>query len=461
MIHQSLQWAAKAMHAKYFGQDPSILFLGVSTDTRELQTGEIFFCLIGGNDGHQYAKQALQRKAVAVVIDESHEDLLVELQKLGPVLVVQDTLKALGDLAHAWREEFQIPVVAITGSNGKTSTKELTAAVLNQKFQTLFTQGNLNNLIGVPKTLFRLSRQDQVAVIEMGMNDFGEIARLTEIARPTIALITNIGEAHLEKLGSIEGVAKAKGELFAGLNTQALALVNEADPRVAKLTTKARRLAYGLPQSYAWGQILPSTPGDFHHLRLAVYLDGKQETISLSLIGSHQLPNVLAALVVGHQLGVDLASAKRGLESFRSFQSRLEVIPLAHGAQLIDDCYNANPSSTKAALQTLSELSQGNSSLAILGEMLELGAHVQMGHREVGFEAARCKISRLIAIGEHAQDILAGAREGGMSEAALSAFSDVASSLLPIREEAEKFKWILVKASRGAHLERIVQHLRN
>lgn len=461
MIHQTLQWAAQAMKAKFQGSDASTLFLGVSTDTRHLQAGEIFFCLIGNNDGHQHAQEALRHRAAAVVIDEAHAHLATKLAQMGAVLIVEDTLRALGDLAHAWRCEFDIPVIAITGSNGKTTTKELTTAILSKKYQTLSTQGNLNNLIGVPKTLFRLSRQDQVAVIEMGMNDFGEIARLTKIARPTIALITNIGEAHLEKLGSLEGVAKAKGELFAGLDPQAVALVNLVDPRVAELSTSARRLGYGLPESGLWGRILPSAVGDIHHLRLEIHLGAEQELLTLSLIGAHHLANVLAALAIANQLDIELALAKQALETFQSFHSRMEVIALDHERKLIDDCYNANPTSTKLALQTLSEMGRGHPTLAILGEMLELGSYAEKGHQEVGREVARLKLGHLIAIGPHAQAILAGARDGGMPPEAMQEFAGVESALPLLAELAKNFKWILVKGSRGAHLERVVQSLRN
>jgi len=458
MIHESLSWAKQAMAAELCG-DATLSFEGVSTDTRELKKGQVFFCLLGKNDGHDYAESARQAGAAALVINRAHAELAAVLGGKIPLLIVEDTLRALGDLAHAWRERFSIPVIAITGSNGKTTTKELLQTVLKTKFKVLATSGNFNNLIGVPKTLFNLTGEAEVAVIEMGMNDFGEIARLTEISHPTMGLITNIGAAHLEKLGGLDGVSRAKGELFEGLDAGATAVVNLADSRVAALPTKAKRVGYGIQGSVVWGKVLSDQMRAGYPLELQVQVGGETSILSLKLPGAHNLQNVMASLAIGDLLGVNFSAAKRALESFEPAPSRMQIVSLPSGITLLDDCYNANPSSTVAALATLGKLQSGGRSLAIVGDMLELGDHAVEGHRQVGQAAGNAGIDFLLAVGPHAQEIVAGAKDAG-SAAKLSAFPDTEGLLQALQKLPNGVKWILVKGSRGMHLEKVVQHLK-
>lgn len=453
MIHGNIAWAAAAMKGRLEGE--SLSFEGASTDTRELKPGNLFFCLVGQRDGHEFAAAAAERGAAALVVDQAHS-----VAAKIPQIVVGDTLRALGDLAQAWRRKFPIPVLGITGSNGKTTTKELVKCVLQTRYRTLATDGNFNNLIGVPKTLFRLEAGDEVAVVEMGMNDFGEIARLTEIAEPTLGLITNIGSAHLEKLGGLEGVARAKGELFAGLSPDAVALVNAADPRVVALPTPAKKACYGKPECRIWGELLPTPPEEGRPLSLKINFEGQSETFAMQVPGPHNLSNVLAALAVGRELKISFEAAKVALEAFRPSASRMELITLKSGPRLIDDCYNANPSSTVAAIKTLSGLKGRAASLLILGEMLELGAATEEGHREVGRKVAEEGHDRLWAVGPHARDILAGARDAGMDESRMSGFDDPESAIAKLAKVPEGTQWILVKGSRGIHLEKIVAHLK-
>lgn len=453
MIHGNIAWAAAAMKGRLEGE--SLSFEGASTDTRELKAGNLFFCLVGQRDGHDFAATAAECGAVALVVDQAHS-----VTAKIPKLVVGDTLRALGDLAQAWRRKFPIPVLGITGSNGKTTTKELVKCVLQTRYRTLATDGNFNNLIGVPKTLFRLEAGDEVAVVEMGMNDFEEIARLTEIVEPSLALITNIGSAHLEKLGGLEGVARAKGELFAGLSPDSVALVNAADPRIVALPTPAKKVCYGKPECRIWGELIPTPPGEGRPLYLKVNFEGQSDTFAMHLPGPHNLSNVLAALAVSRELKVSFETAKAALEAFKPSASRNELLTLKSGIRLIDDCYNANPSSTQAALKTLAGLKGREASLAILGEMLELGAFTEEGHRQVGESAAKEGTDRLIAVGPHAETILAGARQAGMEDWRLRSFADPETAVAALSSVPEGTQWILVKGSRGIHLEKIVAHLK-
>lgn len=460
MIQETLQWAAEAMGGSFHGSHPEAEFRGVSTDTRALKSGEIFFCLVGERDGHNFAAQAVDAGAACVVADEFHRASLESLPSRAQAVLVKDTLRALGDLARAWRRRFSIPVIAVAGSNGKTTTKELTKAVLETRLKVLATEGNFNNLIGVPKTLFRLEAGHQAAVIEAGMNDFGELARLTEIIEPTAGLVTNIGLEHLEKLGDLDGVQRAEGELFAGLAPEATALVNRLDERVCALPTRAKKIYYGKPGDPVWGEVLEGASDADRPLRLKVSVDGETAELALRLPGPHHLSNVLAALAVGRLLGIPPAEAKRGLESLAPAPSRGQVLELKSGRRVIDDCYNANPSSTVAALHALARLKGEAQSLAILGDMLELGEATRAGHRMVGESAAREKTDWLVAVGPHAEEILKGARAHGMPAQRLRSFPDTEGAIAALSDVAPEVRWILVKGSRGMHLEKIVSYLK-
>ncbi len=448
------------MGGSFHGSHPEAEFRGVCTDTRALKSGEIFFCLVGERDGHDFAAQAIDAGAACVVADQFHRAGLESLPSRAQAILVKDTLRALGDLARAWRRRFSIPVVAVAGSNGKTTTKELTKAVLENRLRVLATEGNFNNLIGVPKTLFRLDAGHRAAVVEAGMNDFGELARLTEIIEPTAGLVTNIGLEHLEKLGDIDGVQRAEGELFAGLAPEATALVNRLDERVAALPTRAKKTFYGKPGDPVWGEVLEGAADAERPLRLTVTVDDETAELALRIPGPHHLSNVLAALAVGRLLEIPLTEAKRGLEALAPAPSRGQVLELKSGRRVIDDCYNANPSSTVAALHALARLKGGAQSLAILGDMLELGEATRAGHRMVGESAAREKTDWLVAVGPHAEEILKGARAQGMPAQRLRSFPDTQGAIAALSDVAPEVRWILVKGSRGMHLEKIVSYLK-
>lgn len=438
--------------------DSGKVFEGVSVDSRTLKSGEAFFCLLGQRDGHQYFTEAIQKGAALIVIDQDHIDLLTQFPKEN-VIVVEDTLRALGDLACAWRQKFDIPVLAITGSSGKTTTKELCQTVLSCKYNTLYTLGNYNNLIGVPLTLFRLNPAHEAAIIEMGMNDFGEIARLSEIARPNFALISNVGPAHLERLGDLSGVARAKGELFEYLGEKDTALVNLDDEYIAKMPTRANKIFYGKnDQALIKGL---SVVQRSESLDMSVEIAGEPCSLHLQLVGRHNLSNVLAVLAVAYVLEVPFEQTKNALSQAKPFKQRMEKLQLADDKILLDDCYNANPLSTEMGLATLEDIKANGKSLAVLGEMLELGDFAAEGHRYVGKAAALAGTDFLIAIGPHAHDLANSAIDHGMHPDRVRYVLEVEQSYALLKEFVLESKAILVKGSRGIHLEAVVEYLKN
>ncbi len=462
----TLEQVAQAIQAKLFNANDihacrgavaaPLRCTGVSTDTRQLKSGDLFFCLIGIRDGHAFAKEALQKGAVAIVIDQAHQYLVDQLQQ--PCLVVPDTLRALGDLAHHWRKQFNIPVVAITGSNGKTTTKNLCATVVATQYRCLATDGNFNNLIGMPLTLFRLNNSHQVAIIEMGMNDFGEIARLAEIAAPTIALITNVGPAHLEKLESVEGVAKAKGELFAAMGPHHLAIVNVDDPHVSKLPTRASKFTFGVTTKAQLmaDQVVACADGTEMKIKY------QQETfnLKLKLVGSHNAYNALAALALCIPLHINMQNACKALAAYEGRDHRLELIPLKNGLQLIDDCYNANPLSMEKALQTLHDIKGKKRALVILGEMFELGQHTELEHQLLGKCVAFFQMDGFWAVGPFAELMTQAAMQAGMAMTQVFASKDPEAGFDKLKLWLEQVDYVLVKGSRGAHLERVVDYIK-
>lgn len=444
------------MGGELLGDSGGTSFSGVSTDTREMKRGNLFFCLVAGRDGHEFAPQARSQGAPAVVVDRSHHAEKNVDAAGGPTLVVEDTLRALGDLAHAWRKRFAIPILALTGSNGKTTTKELIKAVLGTRYRVMATEGNFNNLIGVPKTLFRLGEGEEIAVIEMGMNDFGEIHRLTEITQPTMGLITNVAPAHLEKLKDVAGVAKAKGELFAKLTDSDWAVINQKDPLVVKLPTAARKIPVGTPESGLWGDVLPEQNDDGYPLHMRINYYGQEIPLRMKLPGPHNLDNVLLTLAVADQFEIPVASTRKALENFQPAPSRMQWVRLSSGLGLLDDCYNANPASTMAALITLQGLKRSGKSLAVLGDMNELGDYRIEGHRQVGEAAARSGVDYLVTVGPSGKETLAAARKGGMKAEQIREYPDVTAALELLKDWPRDVRWVLVKGSRTGHLEKLV-----
>lgn len=435
---------------------------GVGTDTRALWPGALFVALRGESfDGHRFVAQAAARQAAGAVVERGYE-APADLPAGFALVEVDDTLAALGALARAHRRRFPaLRVGAITGSNGKTTTKELAAAVLEAAFgATLKTEGNLNNEIGLPLTLLRLDDGHQAACVELGMNHAGEIARLTAIAQPTAGVVTCVQPVHLEGLGSVEAVARAKGELYAGLGPDAVAVANRDDLlALAEARASGRRLlTFGGPGAdVALERVLSH---DRRGLAFEARIrGGAPRRVQLPLVGLHNVGNALGALALGLALGADEEAALAGLQRAKGFARRLELKEAPGGFTVLDDCYNGNPASAVAALRTARELAGDGRVVAVLGDLRELGAEERAGHEQVGRAAAEAGVEALVAFGACADFIAGAARAGGVDSESIYATDDPEAALSWLRPRLRAGDLVVVKASRGTRLERIADPL--
>ena len=423
---------------------------GVSIDTRTLAPGQLFVPLRGGNtDGHRFIPEAFRRGAALTLCERDHY-LEWEGREPGPMVVVEDATAALQRLSRRFRDGWSGLMIGVTGSTGKTTTKDLVAAVLGAAAPTLKTEGNLNNHWGVPLTLMRLRPEHRSAVVEIAMNRPGEIALLAGLARPDAAVITNAGSAHLGGLGSLVAIAREKASLAAAVPPGRPVFAGADSPRLmtALRGMKARIVAYGFAPAAA---VRPETLTDLGP-------DGSRFTVAgfppvhLRLIGRHQVQNALAALAVAREYAVDPGLAVAALEAARPSHGRMEVRTLA-GAMLLVDCYNANPDSTRAALETLAGWPGARRRIAVLGYMLELGADAARLHRETG---AATRDAALWVVGEHANDYAAGAKRAGIET---RVFADKPALADALRALLAPGTVVLVKASRGAALEDVIERL--
>jgi UDP-N-acetylmuramoyl-tripeptide--D-alanyl-D-alanine ligase len=428
----------------------NVPFVSVSTDSRTLSEGALFVALKGPTfDGHEYVGAALQRGAIGALVER-------ELPIAIPQVVVRDSLKALSDFARAWRREFEIPVVGITGSNGKTTTKEMIGAILSRRGACLVTQGNLNNHIGVPMTLLRLRREHCAAVIEMGANHQGEIASLSAIAEPTIGIVTNAGAAHLEGFGGLEGVARGKGELFRALPTTGTAIIN-ADDAFADFwrasAANRRVFTFGLSQAadFRARGVQSRVGADGFHNSFELDTPNGARACTVALAGVHNLRNALGAAAAAFAAGATLDNISTGLAAVRAVSGRLNLLPAAHGAQLLDDSYNANPSSLRAGIDALTGL-PGEHWL-ILGDMLELGAGDNELHAEMGAYARQAGVKRLFAIGQRARFAVESFGANG------EWFANVEALIAKVQGILQPDTTILIKGSRANRLERVASAL--
>lgn len=427
---------------------------GVSTDTRTLKKGDLFFALKGTRDGHGYLQDAFAKGAGGAVVSEVKN--VTE-----NVICVPDTLKALGDLASHWRARFSIPVVAITGSNGKTTTKDMMASVLGKKFRVLKTEGNFNNLIGLPLTIFRLNKGIEMLILEMGMNAPGEIARLAEIAAPEVGVITNIGHAHLQGLQTLEGVAHAKGELLEKLPQKGRAVLNADDPFLPVLKRLSRAPVTTFGQKTGAFRSRHIQMKGMAGSSFEVQLRGRTQPFSLKIPGRQNISNALASLAVGDFFGVSVAKMRQALASFRAPSQRMQTFKVK-GVEVINDTYNANPDSMRAALRLLSEagkIKRGRRTMAILGDMLELGSQARALHQELGREVAKLGIDILIAVGRWGKAVAQGAAHSHTRSFAFRTMEQlirawpVSSGQWPLA----KGDLVLIKGSRGMKMERIMR----
>lgn len=429
------------------GADVSIH--GFSTDSRTLQPGDLFIPLRGERfDGHDYLAQAVRHGAAASLSEEVVVGLNI------PVVQVRDTLHALGDLAHAVRQRFAGPVIGITGTTGKTTTKEMLAAVLARTGAGLKSAGNFNNLVGVPLTLFGLLREHRWAVIEMGMSARGEIARLAQVAAPQIGVITNVGAGHLEQLGGISGVARAKGELFIHLPAGGTAIVNADDPQIGQLplANGVRRLLFGLaPDAQVRATAIVAADG---MVGFTLHLPNAEIPVQLPVPGRHNVQNALAAAAVAWVLDVPPDDIAAGLAEFKPCPGRMELIELPGDLLILEDSYNANPLSMRAALDALHDLGRPGRRIAVLGDMLELGQAARDLHRDVGALVVD-RADWLFTLGELAREIAAGAAEQGFAAertVMTGTVEELFERLRPILQPGDR---LLIKGSRGMRMERI------
>ena len=440
MIAMTLARAASAMEARRSGEN--VNFTGVSTDTRSIKPGQLFFALSGPNfDGHEYLPAAHNAGAVGAVVAKN---INTEL----PQLNVPDTRLALGRLARYWRQEHHPRVIALTGSNGKTTVKEMLAAILSPKGKTLATKGNLNNDIGLPLTLFALDAEHETAIIEMGANHFGEIEYLSRITTPDIALITNAGHAHLEGFGDLSGVARAKGEIFNGMAPQGTAVLNADDahfPYWQEVTRGKRVLSFGLSQNADLVGVLQGGVLTIKH-----QLEAK--AVRCPLPGEHNASNMLAAAAAALAAGCSLEDVRLGLEeNFHAAAGRLEFKQGPHGSSLIDDTYNANPDSLLAALAVLQ--AQSCEAWLLLGDMGELGGVAQKLHQDLGQKIRAAGVKRLFAVGKLATKTAEFYGEGAAT------FATVAGAADALKDILHKEVCLLVKGSRAMCMEQAVASL--
>lgn len=418
----------------------------VCTDTRKIQPGSLFVCLRGERfDGHSFASQAAQLGAAALLVDHPVDADV-------PQLVVTDTGKALLQLAGWYRRRFRLPVVGLTGSVGKTTTKEFIALVLGAKYNTLKTHGNLNNEIGVPQMLFRLEDSHTAAVIEMGMNHFGEISRLTRAVAPTVGLITNIGVSHIENLGSRAGILQAKLEILEGMAPDAPLIVNIDNDmlRTVKLGDRPL-LTFAIDDQSA-----DFTATDIAEQRststFTVHHSTFTQPVTIPTVGIHNVYNALAAMAVGYVTGVDSAAAASALANYVPAGMRQNLVQVG-GVQVIEDCYNASPDSMRAALQTLGKLPV-HRRYAVLGAMLELGDYAKEAHTQVGKMAAENGIDGVLAYGADAAYIVEAAKQAGLENARL--FDTKEALAQSLAQQVQPGDGVLFKGSRGMHLEDVM-----
>ncbi len=431
---------------------------GVSIDSRTIKKGELFVALKGPRfDGHGFISTAIKKGAWGALVNrDAVEKNSENLGGHKNILPVGDTLSALQKMSYLHRKKFSIPVVGITGSNGKTTTKEMLAEILTVRGAVLKNEGNLNNHIGVPLTLLRMNDTHKAAAVEMGMSAPGEIAVLARLVSPTVGVITNIGPAHLEFFESQDGIAQAKGELLDHIRPGGTAALNADDAYCGVLKKKFS----GLITTFGIDTAADVRASGIRHtsegLEFTLTAHGCSTEICLRSVGKHNVYNALAAAAASLAAGLPLDAVKHGLDNFASVAMRSEIRQL-QGRTVLADYYNANPASMEAALAALVDLKRGAKTVAVLGDMLELGASSGEEHRKVGRTAARMGVDRIIVLGDYAKDILRGAVEAGMTETKVFAVKTHEEAAALLREQSRSGDAVLIKGSRGMKMEKILE----
>ena len=435
-------------------------FRGVSINSRTIEKEELFVCIQGESfDGHNFLGEAVNKGAAGIILsDPVHlSENMINEGNSPFVIQSQNTLRALQDLAGYQRTRFPFQVVAVTGTNGKSTTKEMIASIIETKYKTLKTQGNLNNHIGLPLTLLGRKPEHEVGVLEMGMSAAGEIKRLAEIAMPDIGVITNISAGHLDQLKTVKDVQAAKGELFDSINKEGTAIVNADDPLVLELakSLRVKKITYGIAQSSDVQASNIQNEGSSGFTFTAKVFNQKI-SVKLSQIGYCNIYNALAALATGHSLGISGKDMSRGLENYQQIPQRNEQIHY-EGVTLINDAYNANPQSMREALKTLSEFNTQGKRFLIIGDMLELGPLSESAHHELGQEIILSNVDHLVTVGPLASLVAESAKKNPRHPLQIGKFNTHVEAVSYLLRNVEKGDCLLIKGSRGTKMENIIQ----
>ena len=453
-----MKFVAAACAAEMKSGAPGTRVKNVCTDSRQAKVGELFFAIRGEKfDGHDFLNEVAAKKVGAVVIEQKKNP--AQLPDCA-VLVVDDARIAFGKLAAAYRKDFSLPVIVVGGSNGKTTTKELLASVLRQKFSTLWSEASFNNDIGVPATLLRLEKSHQAAVLEAGTNHPGELAPLVKMIQPKFGVITSIGREHLEFFGDVAGVAQEEGWLAELLPADGKLFLNGdgewTEKIVARTKAKIVRIGFGEKNDWHAKKIRLDKSGVTFQVE-----SPKKEFCGeyrVNLLGRYQAANALFAIAVGAELGLEPAQIQRGLAECQPPKMRMQFWE-ANGVRVLDDAYNANVDSTIAALATLCDLPLQGRRVAVLGDMEELGAHSEASHAEIGKRAAELKIGQLFAVGKMADIVAKAARDGGLTR--VIEFENVEAAMKAVKNFLKPGDVVLLKASRASRLERIAETLKS
>jgi UDP-N-acetylmuramoyl-tripeptide--D-alanyl-D-alanine ligase len=441
---------------------PESKISGVCIDTRMLRIGDVFIPLVGNTDGHRFVTDALKAGAAGVLVGNNYDNhnKLIESGLFGNsfVVMVEDTLKAFQSIARYYREKLSLKVIAITGSTGKTTTKDMINCVLAQQYKVVSTDKNYNNEIGVPLTILRADETTEALVVEMAMRGRGQIRELAEIAKPDIGVITNIGQAHIELLGSEQAIAEAKSELVGAINGDGVAILNADDlwtPLVSECAC-SRTTKYGITAGEVRAEKIESDELGRAKFRLIMH-EGDAYTVRLPVPGKHNVYNALAASAVGMEMGLGPDQIRIGLSNCRLTSMRMEVFSTVDNVLILNDAYNANPTAMQAALVTLLDVRSEGRHIAILGDMLELGQYGVEAHKQIGEMVASLGIELLITVGNESQIMAESAVRAGMATKNVVTCEDAETAAQLMKQLVEPGDVILVKASRAVGLEAVVK----
>lgn len=454
MERLNIEEVIHACEAEPFNIKGTDYITGITTDSRKLKQGDLFIAIKGDIfDGHNFAEASVKNGAAAVLSQ-------VKLNLDIPYLLVEDTLKAMHKLAKYYKSRFNIPFVAITGSSGKTTTKDMAASVLAEKYKVLKTEGNFNNAIGLPLTLFNLERSHEICVLEMGMNNLGEIEVLADIARPETGIISNVGTAHIEMLKTRDNILKAKMELFTYFNQSNTAIINGDNDMLSKISNKPFMIIrYGLNEGNDCRAINIVEKGEEGIAFEALY-QGETESYFVPMPGMHNVYNALSAICIGKLYGLSSKQIYDGLVNFKPSKMRMEIFMGKQNIKVINDVYNANPDSMMAAIGALASMEAAGRKVCILGDMFELGDYAKEGHEKVGSFAVEKGMDMIAAVGKMSSAIVNSASKTKQGSIELHSYSTNQQVIDDLEKIIKPKDTILIKGSRGMHMENIVESLR-